>query len=52
MAYAPERDGQNGYAGDEPLEAGEFIFHWSDRDNRGAFAGLEGYKEKDPDEEY
>lgn len=49
MSDAPEEDGGEGDGADEPLHAGEFVFHWTDGDDGGAFARLEGDEKEDPD---
>ncbi len=48
---APEHDCEDSDAADEPLHAGEFVLDGADGHNGGAFAGLEGDKEEEPDEE-
>ena len=42
MAEAPQDDCGNGYDRDEPLDAREFVPHWSNGHNGGVTAWLEG----------
>lgn len=51
MRNAPEDDGANGNAADEPLHAGEFVLYWADGDDGGVLAGLEGGQEEEPDQQ-
>ncbi len=48
---APQCDGGERDAADEPLHAGEAVFHGADGDDGRAFAGLEGEEEEHPDQE-
>ncbi len=50
MCDAPQYYGDDGDHTDEILYAGEFVFHWPYRYDRGAFSGLEGDEEECPDE--
>ena len=51
VADAPEHYGRERHEADEPLHAGELVFHGPDRDDCGALAWLEGYEEEEPDSE-
>ena len=44
VAETPQHDGGNRYDGDEPLDAGEFVSHWSDGYDGRVAAWSEGYK--------
>ena len=49
MRDTPQHYSDKCYDANEPLDAGEFVFHGPDGDDGGSFAGLEGYEEEDPD---
>lgn len=49
MRDAPEHYSDHGDHTDKILYAGESVFHWPYWHDRGAFSGLEGDEEEDPD---
>lgn len=50
MADAPQSDGDDSDDADEPLDAGELVFEWSNWDDSRAPSRLECDEEQDPNE--
>lgn len=51
MAATPEGNGGHRDNGDEPLNAGEFVFDGANRDQSGVTAGMEGGQQEAPDQQ-